>query len=52
MLDGDRRDQGLRSVATGHAEAVGAACDRVAGELFEIEPAVEHHGLHAELVGE
>ena len=51
MLDGDRRDQRLGAVAAGHAEAVGAACDRVARELFEIEPAVEHHGLHAEIGG-
>ena len=51
-LDGDRRDERLRAVAAGHAEAVGAAGDGIAGELLEVEPVVEHHGLDAELVGQ
>ena len=52
VLDRDRRDERLRSVAAGHAEAVGAARDGVARELLEIEPVVEHHRLDAELAGE
>ena len=49
-LDGDRRHQRLGPVATGHAEAVGAPGDSIAGELFEIEAVVEHHGFDTELV--
>ena len=37
VLDGDGRDERLRSVAAGHAEAVGAAGDGVPGELLEVE---------------
>ena len=37
VLDGDRGDEGLGPVAAGHAEAVGAAGDGVAGELLEVE---------------
>ena len=52
VLDGDRRDEGLRAVAAGHPQAVGATGDGIAGELLEIEAVVEHHRLDAELVGQ
>ena len=51
-LDGDRRHQRLGAVAAGHAEAVGASGDGIAGELLEVEAVVEHHRLDAELVGQ
>ena len=52
VFDGDGRHEGLRAVASGHAQAVGAAGDRVAGELLEIEAVIEHHHLDAELLGQ
>ena len=49
---GDRGDEGLRTVAPGHAQAAGAARDGVASQLGEIEPVVEQHGLDAHLPGD
>ena len=52
VLDRDGRDERLGAVAAGHAQAVGAAGDGVAGQLLEVEPVVEHHGLDAQLLGQ
>ncbi len=52
MLHRDRRDEGLRAVAAGHAKAVRAAGHCVARELLEVEAVVEHDGLDAEVAGE
>lgn len=45
MLDRDGGDQCLRAVSASHAQAVGTPGDGVSGQLSEVEPVVEHHGL-------
>ena len=51
-LNGDRCHQGLRTVSTRHPQAVRPPGDGVPGELLQVESMVQHHGLHAELIGE
>ena len=52
VLVADRGDEGLRPVAAGHAQAVGAAGDGVAGQNGEVEAVVEKDRLDAHLGGD
>ena len=47
VLVGDRGDESLRAVAAGHAQAVGAAGDRLVGQVGQVEPSVEEDHLDA-----
>ena len=52
VLGGDLRHQGLRAVATGHAEQVRAAGQGVAGELLDVGAGpVEQRHLRAQGLG-
>ncbi len=51
VLGRDARHQGLRAVAAGHADHVGAPRDRVPGELLEVVAARERHRLDAARLG-
>lgn len=51
VLDRDGGHQGLRTVASGHAEAVCPPSDGVVGELGEVDTAVQEHSLDTEVLG-
>ena len=52
VLDGDGGHQRLRAVTARHGQAVGPTSDGVAGQLLEVEPAIEHDHLDAHALGE
>ena len=52
VLDGNGCHQRLRAIATRHGQAIGAAGDRIAGKLLEIETVIEHDHFDAKVLGE
>jgi hypothetical protein len=52
VLDGDGGDEGLGTVAAGHAQTVGAVSDGVPGQLLKVEAMVEQDHLYSETLGQ